>query len=122
MTEPALPYHKPHTQLRTEAPKQKSHSDKYVSAFVGGDSSVDLSFKNPILDKSSDHFKVGIDELTVNLNRLSMLEYDKTDGDVVFKIIRRGVGDATVSTFDPHPRGLSSGRASVEGRLHVQGR
>ena len=110
MTEPALPYHEPHTQLRTEAPKQKSHSDKYVSAFVGGDSSVDLSFKNPILDKSSDHFKVGIDELTVNLNRLSMLEYDKTDGDVVFKIIRRGVGDATVSTFDPlTPAGLAAG-------------
>jgi hypothetical protein len=77
---------------------------------VGGDSSVDLSFKNPILDKSSDHFKVGIDELTVNLNRLSMLEYDITDGDVVFKIIRRGVGDATVSTFDPlTPAGLAAG-------------
>ena len=110
MAEPALPYHKPHTQLRTEAPKQKSHSDKYVSAFVGGESTVDMSFKNPILEKSSDHFKVGIDELTVNLNRLSMLEYDVTDGDVVFKIIRRGVGDATVSTFDPlTPAGLAAG-------------
>ena len=110
MAEPALPYHEPHTQLRTEAPKQKSHSDKYVSAFVGGGSTVDMSFKNPLLDKSSDHFKVGIDELTVNLNRLSMLEYDATDGDVVFKIIRRGCGDATVSSFDPlTPGGLAVG-------------
>ena len=100
MAEPVLPYHKPHTQLRTEAPKQKTHSDKYVSAFVGGDATVDLSFRNPILEKSSDHFKVGIDELTVNLNSLSMLEYDEND--VVFQVIRRGlgVGALEASNFD----------------------
>jgi hypothetical protein len=93
MAEQMLPYHKPHEQLRTEPPKQKEHSDKYVTAMVSGESNVDMSFRAPILSKSSDYFKVGIDELTVNLSSLSMLEYDVDD--VIFRIVRRGyiVGD-----------------------------
>jgi len=81
------PDHKPHEQLRMEAPRQKGHSDKYVSAFVSGDPAVEMSFRNPVLTKSSDHFKVGIDELTVNLGNLSMLE---GAGDIVFRVLRRG--------------------------------
>ena len=69
------PHPQAQEQLRTEAPSQKEHSDKYVSAFVSGDAAVDMSFRNPVLAKSADHFKVGIDELTVNLGNLSMLEY-----------------------------------------------
>ena len=54
-----LPYHKPHEQLRTEPPKQKDHSDKYITAMVSGESNVDMSFRAPVLSKSSDYFKVG---------------------------------------------------------------
>ena len=70
MAEQIVPNHRPHEQLRTEAPSQKDHSDKYVSAFVSGSSQVDMSFRNPVLSKSADHYKVGIDELTVNLQPL----------------------------------------------------
>ena len=83
-----MPQHRPHEQLRTEAPAQKTHSDKYVSAFVSGDSQIDMTFSNPLLPKSADHYKVGIDELTVNLGNLSMLEYGVDD--VLFRILRRG--------------------------------
>ena len=86
--EQVLPTHKPHEQLRTEAPAPKDHSDLYVSTFVSGSNNVDMSFTNPILPKSADHFKVGIDELTCNLNNLSLLEY--VEGDVLFRILRRG--------------------------------
>ena len=90
MAEHILPEHKPHDQLRTEAPKQRPHTDKYVSAFVTGKNVTELTFKNPILGESADHFKVGIDDLTVNLGSLSMLDYsDPTE--VMFRIIRRGV-------------------------------
>ncbi len=82
------PAHVPHEQLRTEAPQQKPHSDKYVSAFVSGENNVDMSFSNPVLPKGADHFRVGIDELTVNLSALSMLESESDD--VVFRVIRRG--------------------------------
>ena len=88
MAEQVQPRHMPHEQLRTEAPAQKDHSDKYVSAFVSGDSFTEMSFRNPVLQASADHFKVGIDELTVNLGNLSMLEYE--EGKVLFRVIRRG--------------------------------
>ena len=88
MAEQVQPRHMPHEQLRTEAPAQKDHSDKYVSAFVSGDSFTEMSFRNPVLQASADHFKVGIDELTVNLGNLSMLEYE--EGAVLFRVIRRG--------------------------------
>jgi hypothetical protein len=71
-----------------EGPRQKTHSDKYVSAFISGEPTVDMQFRNPVLPKSADHYKVGIDELTVNLGNLSMLEYGLDD--VIFRVIRRG--------------------------------
>ena len=46
---------------------------------------MDMSFRNPLLPKSADHFKVGIDELTVNLGNLSMLEYGTND--VLFRVL-----------------------------------
>ena len=88
MAHQILPSHRPHEQLRTEAATQKSHTDKYVSCFSSGEAAVDLTFTNPILQKSADHFKVGIDDLTVNLGNLSMLEYGV--GDVIFRVLRRG--------------------------------
>ena len=85
-----LPQHRPHEQLRTEPPRQKDHSDKYVSAFVSGENHVDMSFRSPILPKSSDHFKVGVDEMTLNLSALSMLEFEPTGSETIFRVIRRG--------------------------------
>ena len=90
MAELPLPRHRPHEQLRTEAPAQKKHSDKYVSAFVSSENQVDMTFTNPVLGDSADHYKVGVDELTVNLSNLSMLEYEGNN-DVLFVIRRLGI-------------------------------
>ena len=89
MAHQVLPQHRPHEQLRTEAPTQKKHTDKYVSAYVSSDNYVDMSFSNPLLQESADHFRVGIDELTVNLAHLSLLEYD-SGTNVLFRIRRLG--------------------------------
>ena len=89
MAHQILPQHRPHEQLRTEAPAQKKHSDKYVSAYVSSENFVDMSFSNPLLQESADHFRVGIDELTVNLAHLSILEYD-SGTNVLFRIRRLG--------------------------------
>ena len=88
MAHEVQPTHVPHDQLRTEAPGRREQTDKYVSAFVSSSADVDMTFRTPILPKSSDHFKVGIDELTVNLGNLSMLEYGTND--VIFRVLRRG--------------------------------
>jgi hypothetical protein len=50
-----------------------------------------MSFSNPVLSDSADHFRVGIDDLTVNLSNLSMLEYDKNGVNVLLRVRRLGV-------------------------------
>ena len=90
MAHEVLPQHRPHEQLRTEAPTRRKHTDKYVSAYVSSDNFVDMSFSNPLLQESADHFRVGIDELTVNLAHLSLLEYDSAGTNVLFRIKRLG--------------------------------
>ena len=90
MAHEILPQHVSHDQLRTEAPVQRTHSDKYVSAYISGDNHVDMSFRNPILKESADHFKVGVDEFTVNLENLSMLEFEPTGSNVLFQFRQLG--------------------------------
>jgi hypothetical protein len=69
---------------------QRPHTDKYVSAYVSSDNHADMSFSNPILQDSADHYRVAIDDLTVNLSNLSMLEYDAGGANVLFRIKRLG--------------------------------
>ena len=95
------PQHRPHEQLRTEAPTQRKHTDKYVSAFVSSDNYVDMSFQSPLLQDSADHYRVGIDEFTVSLSNLSILEHEGVDK-VLFQIRRLGYfGDAYFNVNRP---------------------
>ena len=69
---------------------QRPHTDKYVSAYVSSENHADMSFSNPILQDSADHYRVAIDDLTVNLSNLSMLEYDAGGANVLFRVKRMG--------------------------------
>ncbi len=88
-------YPEPRQQLRTEAPRQRHHSDKYVSVFQSGIAHADITFRDPVLDQSADHFSVGVDELTVSLGSLSMLEYDQANPGVLLRVRLRGVDGQT---------------------------
>ena len=88
-------YPKPREQLRTEAPQQRPHNDKYVTVFQSGIAHVDMTFRDPVLTESADHFAVGIDELTVSLGSLSMLEYNASRPTVLFRVRLRGVDAQT---------------------------
>ena len=60
---------------------KRTGESKYVTIFGdGSDGShdVDISFQEPLLTRPSDHFMVGVDNLTVNLNNLSMLTENST--------------------------------------------
>ena len=120
MAHEILPQHRPHEQLRTEPPKQRHHSDKYVSAFISSDNFVDMSFMNPLLQESADHFRVGIDELTVNLAHLSMLEYDGAGTNVLFRIRRLGFFGAGAQTADVNhlPFAGAAGAPANTGTTH----
>ena len=88
-------YPQPREQLRTEAPRQRPHNDKYVTVFQSSIAHVDMTFRDPVLTESADHFAVGVDELTVSLGSLSMIEYNATRPTVLLRVRLRGV-DAAV--------------------------
>ena len=88
-------YPEPRQQLRTEAPRQRPHNDKYVSVFQSGIAHADITFRDPVLEQSADHYSVGVDELTVSLGSLSMLEYDAVNPGVVLRVRLRGVDGQT---------------------------
>ena len=64
---------------------KRTSESKFVTIFgdgSDGSQDVDISFREPLLGRPSDHFMVGVDNLTVNLNNLSMLvSNDKTSRD-----------------------------------------
>ena len=67
---------------------KRNTESKYVSVFADSRPDVDVTFSDELLSRPSDHFMVGVDNLTVSLNSLSML--DSEDGYVIrFGAIRR---------------------------------
>ena len=61
---------------------KRTSESKFVTIFgdgSDGSQDVDISFREPLLGRPSDHFMVGVDNLTVNLNNLSMLASKRDD-------------------------------------------
>ena len=100
MAEQIVPQHVPREELRTEAPKQRDHDDKYVTAFVSGRPDVDITLMNSLLPKSADHYVVGVDELALNISGLSMLEFNTAAANVLFQFKRRGLQGQAVDPED----------------------
>ena len=67
---------------------KRNTESKYVSVFADSRPDVDVTFGEELLSRPTDHFMVGVDNLTVSLNSLSMLDVE--DGFVIrFGAIRR---------------------------------
>ena len=60
---------------------KRNTESKYVSVFADSRPDVDVTFSQELLNRPADHFVVGVDNLTVSLNSLSLLELE--DGDVL---------------------------------------
>jgi hypothetical protein len=88
---------------------KRTSESKYVTIFSdGSDGSpdVDISFREPLLSRPSDHFMVGVDNLTVNMNSLSMIEKNNSEAhdpdDFIFQIGRlTGVVDVAQGPANP---------------------
>lgn len=78
------PVKEPRDELRVEAPKQRTQTDKYVTVLETGTNQTDVDFNaQSLLPMSADHYKVGVDELVVSLSNLSMIENNR---DILFEI------------------------------------
>ena len=82
---------------------KRTSESKFVSICADGSDGtpdVDISFKEPLLGRPSDHYMVGVDNLTVNMNHLSMLRQSEGPDDYVFRIGRFS-DDGNDNIFDP---------------------
>ena len=83
---------------------KRTSESKYVSIFndgSDGSTDVDVTFREPLLSRPSDHFLVGVDNLTVNMNNLSMIETNNPadPDDFIFQIGRLS-GRTNISVAD----------------------
>ena len=79
------PVKEPRDELRVEPAKQRTQTDKYVTILETGTNQTDVDFNaQSLLPMSSDHYKVGVDELIVSLSNLSMIE---NNNDILFEFV-----------------------------------
>ena len=70
---------------------KRTSESKFVSICADGSEGtpdVDISFREPLLSRPSDHYMVGVDNLTINMNHLSMMRQSTGIEDFVFRIGR----------------------------------
>ena len=75
---------------------KRNTETKFVSLLADSRADVDITFKDPVLSRSTSHYIVGVDNLTVSSVALSMIE--PVEGEPLIRIFRKHM--ATHATLD----------------------
>ena len=83
---------------------------RFVSVFADDTPDVDITFMIPFLQRPTDHYLVGVDNLTISLSALGLLEDNLTEPDpkdIILQVIakRKTNADGPLLTV---PKTLSS--------------
>ena len=76
------------------AVNKKSTESKYVSLFADSRPDVDVTFRDVILSRPTDHYLVGVDDFNMTSTNLSMIEPLSGDYEDLIRIVRNRPGDA----------------------------
>ena len=69
---------------------KRTTDSRYVSVFADSTPDVDITFMIPFLARPSDHYLVGVDNLTISLSALGILETDSNPAkNVIMQVLRR---------------------------------
>ena len=69
---------------------KRTTDSRYVSVFADSTQDVDITFMIPFLARPSDHYLVGVDNLTISLSALGILETDSNPAkNVIMQVLRR---------------------------------
>ena len=81
---------------------KRTSESKYVSVFADSQPDVDVTFREELLKRPSDHYMVGVDNLTVSLNSLSMLDIKEVGSVIkICKYVAPGVIANNNQFYDP---------------------
>ena len=73
--------------------KPAAKESKYVTCFADSRPDVDITFRDVLLSRPTDHYLVGIDNFSMTNTSLSMIEPMKGDYEALIRIVRRPVAD-----------------------------
>ena len=65
---------------------KRTSESRFVSVFADSVPDTDITFMVPFLKRPTDHYVVGVDNLTISLSALGLLD---SDDEVILQIIRR---------------------------------
>ena len=79
---------------------QKNTESKYVTCFVDSRPDVDITFRDVLLNRPTDHYLVGVDNFSMTNTSLSMIEPMVGNNAALLRIVRRHIpyAGATVVT------------------------
>ena len=76
---------------------KKTSETKFVTCFVDARPDVDITFRDVLLSRPTDHYLVGIDNFSMTLTGLSMIEPLRGDYEALIRIVKNTAVDAYVA-------------------------
>ena len=70
------------------AVNKRTTESKYVSCFADSRPDVDITFRDVLLSRPTDHYLVGVDNFSLTSTSLSMLEPSEGDYEPLMRIVR----------------------------------
>ena len=69
---------------------KRTTDSRYVSVFADSVPDVDITFMVPFLQRPTDHYLVGVDNLTISLSALGLLEHNIDPAkNIILRVVRR---------------------------------
>ena len=68
---------------------KRTTDSRYVSVFADSVPDVDITFMVPFLQRPTDHYLVGVDNLTISLSALGLLEHNSDPAKNIILRLRR---------------------------------
>ena len=68
---------------------KKQTESKYVTCFADSRPDVDITFRDVLLSRPTDHYLVGIDNFSMTNTSLSMIEPMKGDAEALIRVVKR---------------------------------
>ena len=79
---------------------KRGSDSRFVSVFADSTPDVDITFMVPFLQRPTDHYIVGVDNLTISLSALGLLDDEKDPKNIIMQVIRRQAEAGPIAAVD----------------------